>query len=262
MSRLRVPFFAIALAAIVLVVLVELGEPLILGGHQAGAALAGPADALGVSVPAQAQTPPGRAIPYLALVDGVALFTVALMGLGLLVPARLHGRVQGGLTLIFSILLVVGAIVLAVRAVAELLLMISLLFAPPFGTIAYLILWGSFPRGPAGVLLSLLMFLKLVFAGALLLAQPRFLQNKGLVALVVTSLVCTIAAQFLHGLVPAILVSVLDDVAAIAFTVVGAVWGVVLLVGSIPAIVNAVKATGRLDRAAGSAGTNRRASTY
>jgi hypothetical protein len=242
MQRLRVPFFAVALAAILLVVLVELGEPLILGGQRTGAALAGQADALGVSVPAQAHTPPGRGIPYLALVDGVALFTIALMGLGLLLPARLHGRLQGVITLIFAILLTIGAIGLAIVAVGQLILMVSLLFAPPFGTIAYLILWGSFPRGEASVLLSLLMFLKLVFAGSLLLAQPRFLQNKGLVALVLTSILCTIAAAFLQGLVPAVLVSILDEVAAIVFAVVGAIWGIVLLIGAIPAIVKAAKA--------------------
>jgi hypothetical protein len=219
MSRLKVPFFAVALAAILLVVLVELGEPLIVGGG----------------------APPGRGIPYLALVDGVALFTIALMGIGLLAPKRLHGRVQGVVTLVFAILLTIGAVVLAIRAIAQLTLMVSLLFAPPFGTIAYLILWGSFPRGEATVLLSLLMFLKLVFAGSLLLAQPRFLQNKGLVALVLTSLVCTIAAEFLHGLVPLVLVSILDDVAAIVFAVVGTVWGVVLLIGSIPAIALAIR---------------------
>lgn len=243
MQRLRVPFFAVALAAILLVVLVELGEPLILGGQRSGATLAGPADTLGVNLPAQVQTPPGRGIPYLALVDGVVLFTIALMGLGLLLPARLHGRIQGIVTLIFAILLTIGAVGLAIVAVGRLILMVSLLFAPPFGTIAYLILWGSFPRGEASVLLSLLMFLKLVFGGSLLLAQPRFLQNKGLVALVLTSLLCTIAAEFLHGLVPIVLVSILDDIAAIVFAVVGAIWGVVLLIGAIPAIVKAAKAS-------------------
>src|ERR1044071_7642478 len=114
MSRLKVPFFAIALAAILLVVLVELGEPLIIGGHPALA------DSVGVSVTAPAQTPPGRGIPYLALVDGVALFTIALMGLGLLAPKRLHGRLQGVITLIFAILLTTCAIVLAIGAIGQL----------------------------------------------------------------------------------------------------------------------------------------------
>ena len=147
------------------------------------------------------------------------------------------------MTLVFAILLILGAIVLLIVAIGELLLMVTLLLAIPFGTIAYLILWGAFPRGQADVLLSLLMFLKLVFAGALLLAQQRFIQNKGLVALTLTSLLCNVVAAFLQGLVPLILVSILDDVAAIVFAIVGIIWAVVLLIGSIPAIVKAVKAS-------------------
>jgi hypothetical protein len=241
-DRLRTPFFVVALAAMILVVLVEVGSPFLVGGHDVGATLAsaGPA---GVTLPAGAVSPPGRAIAYLALVDGIALFTVALMGAGLLVPDRLHGRLQGIVTLVFAILLILGAIVLLVVAIGELLLMVTLLLAVPFGTIAYLILWGAFPRGQADVLLSLLMFLKLVFAGALLFAQQRFIQNKGLVALTLTSLLCNVIAAFLQGLVPLILVSILDDVAAIVFAIVGIVWAVVLLIGSIPAIVKAVKAS-------------------
>jgi len=171
----------------------------------------------------------------------VVLFTVALMGVGLVLPVRIQGRIQGVATLVFSVLLIIAALVLLVIAVAQLILMVSLLLAVPFGTIAYLILWGFFPRGQAGVLLSLLMFLKLVFAGMLVAAQPRFLANKGLVALTLTTLVCTIVIAFLHGLVPGILVSITDDVAAIVFAVVGIVWAIVLLIGSIPAIVAAVR---------------------
>jgi hypothetical protein len=240
---LRIPFFVVALTAMALAVLVEIGTPLLLGGHSVGATLAIPAGDLGVDVPAQASTPPGYAIAYLALVDGIVLFTVALMGAGLLVPDRIHGRLQGAVTLVFAVLLLLAAIGLLVLAIARLVLMVTLLLAVPFGTIAYLIIWGSFPRGQAAVLLSLLMLLKLVFTGSLLLAQQRFLQNKGLVALTLTSLAGNVLTAFLHGLVPLVLVSILDDVAAIVLAVVSIVWSVVLLVGSIPAIVKAVRAT-------------------
>jgi hypothetical protein len=54
-------------------------------------------------------------------------------------------------------------------------------------------------------------------------------------------LLCNVVAAFLQGLVPIILVSILDDVAAIVFAIVGIVWAVVLLIGSIPAIVKAVR---------------------
>ena len=121
--------------------------------------------------------------------------------------------------------------------------MVTLLLAFPFGTIAYLIIWGSFPRGEAAAVLALLMFLKLVFAGTLVAAQPRFVQNKGLVALVLTSLVANVVVAFLHALVPGVLVSILDAVAAIVVAIVAIVWAIVLLIGSIPAIVTAVRAT-------------------
>jgi len=137
----------------------------------------------GLPPDAGAVQPPGRGIPYLALIDVIVLFTMALMGAGLLLPDRLHGRVQGVITLVASIVLIVVAVTLLVIASVLLLAMVSLFFAPPFGTIAYLVIWGSFPRGDAAVLLllllllSLLMFLKIVFVVMLVLAQPRFLHT-------------------------------------------------------------------------------------
>ena len=246
MGRLKVPFFVLAFVAILLVFLVEVGSPLLLGGHDATGGLRDQAAAVGVpNLPpdADARQPPGAGIPYMALIDVVALFTVSLMGLGLLLPDRLHGRIQGVITLVASIVLIIVSLILLIIAVVLLLTMIALFFAVPFGTIAYLVIWGFFPRGDAAVLLSLLMFLKVVFAVMLVLAQPRFLQNKGLVALIITSLLANVVLAFLQGLVPIILVSIVDEVAAIVFAIVAIIWGIILLVGSIPAIVKAVRAT-------------------
>jgi hypothetical protein len=245
MQRLKTPFFLVALAAVILIVLVELGARLLLGGQDVGADLAGQAGRLGATVPAGATSPPGLAIGYLALVDAVVLFTIGLMGVGLLTPQRLQARLQGVATLVFAILLIITAVVLLVVAVAKLILMVTLFFAFPFGTIAYLIIWGSFPRGQATALLSLLMFLKLVFGAFLLLAQPRFIQNKGLVLLALTSMICNIVVTFLHGLVPTVLVSITDAVAAIVLAVVAIVWAIVLLVGAIPGIVRALRVSRR-----------------
>src|SRR6266545_3555756 len=219
MGELRKPFFLIALIAVGLVVLVELGSSLFLGGHDAGQALLTEAAKRGINASGASdiQQPPGRGIPYLALIDVIAFYTVALMGASLIVPKKLHGRLQGVLTLIGSIVLIIVSLILLIIAFIELLIMVGLFFAFPFGTIAYLAIWGFFPRGDAAVILSLLMFLKLVFAGFLILAQPRFLQNKGLVALIVTSLVANIVVAFLHGFVPIILVSIVDDLAAVIF---------------------------------------------
>ncbi len=241
MDRLKTPFFLVSVAAMIMVILLETGSSFLLGGHNAGAGLADQANQLGVSVPAGAQTPPGLGIRYLALVDACVLFTVALMAVGLLVPQRIQGRVQGIATLIFSILLILGALILLFIALIKLILMVTLFFAFPFGTIAYLIIWGSFPRGHTTVLLGLIMFLKLVFCVFLMIAQPRFLQNKGLVLLSLTSLVCNIVITFLQGIVPVILVSITDAVAAIVMAIVAIIWAIVLLIGSIPGIIRALQ---------------------
>ncbi len=245
MDTLRLPFFILAIVAAALIILVELGSGLILGGDSAGSSLllaieglpAAPSDASSID------EPPGRGIGYLALVDVIMLYTVLLMGAGLLLPDRLHGRLQGIVTLIGSIVLIIVAFTFAIIALIELLIMLALLAATPFGTIAYLALWGFFPRGDAAVLLSLLMFLKIVFAVLLVLAQQRFLQNKGLVLIILTSLLCNVILAFLHGLVPIILVSIVDDLAAILFGIIAIIWGLILLIGSIPAVIKAIRAT-------------------
>jgi len=245
MERLRTPFFIVAMVAAGLAVLVELGATYLIGGSATTGALAQQSGDLGLTVPGggQVEVPPGLAVPYLALIDVIVVFTVALMGAGMLIPDRIHGKLQGVATLIAAIVLILVAIVLLFVAVGKLILMVTLLLAFPFGTIAYLIIWGSFPRGDAAVVLSLLMFLKLVFAGALVAAQQRFTQNKGLVALVLTTLVANLVAAILHAVVPGIIVSITDAIAAIVFAIVAIVWGLVLAIGSIPGILNAIRAS-------------------
>ncbi|GIJ20380.1 hypothetical protein [Micromonospora lutea] len=245
MDALRKPFLLLAMLALVLAVDLEVGAGLLLGGGDAGAALVGSAADLGVEVGevGQVSEPSGRGTGYLALVDAAALWTTGLFCLGLVLPERLHGRVQGVGTLVFSIILIIVAVLALVLAFIELTIMVSLFLAPPFGTLAYLALWGFFPVGDAAVLLGLVLLLKLAWAGLLIVAQPRFLQHKGLVLLILTSLLCTVVLEFLHHLVPVILVSILDSVGALVFAIVALVWALVLLIGAVPAIVKAVRAT-------------------
>jgi hypothetical protein len=248
MGNLRKPFLLLAMLAIVLVVLVELGSGLMLGGADASGLLQNSASDLGTDLGnlGNVSEPPGRGIMYLALIDVIALYTTGLFTLSLVVPDRVQARAQGVATLIGSIILIIVSFVLLIIAFVELMIMVSLFLAPPFGTLAYLFIWGFFPVGKASVIIGLLMFLKLAWAALLIIAQPRFLQNKGLVLLILTSLVCTLCLEFLHGLLPVILVSILDDIGAIIFSVTGIVWGIVLLIGSIPAIVKAVRVTAAL----------------
>lgn len=230
---LRKPIFIIAVVLMALSVLVEVGSTAILKKPAPGAA-------------EQLNSPtPGFGIQYLALVDGMLLFTLALMALSLVVPERIHGRVQGITTLIVSFLLLLGSIVLIFVTIAILLLMVGLLLAPIFGTIAYFAIFGTFDKSGAAATLSLLMFLKLAFVVCLLVADPRFLQNKGLVLLVLTSLLAQVILGFLHGLVPSPLVSITDAIGGIINAVLAAIWAIVFLVGSLVSVVKAL----RVDRA-------------
>ncbi len=246
MDELRRPLFLVAVVMIVLALLVELGSSFVIGGGDATADLRASAAERDIDIDVEqgeVDEPPGLAIPYLALVDGILVFTMLLMVGSLVLPDRLHGRLQGIVTLIFSILLIFGGLILLIIAFIALLVMVSLFLAPPFGTIAYLALWGYFPRGDANLILSLLMLLKLAFAAFLILAHQRFLQNKGLVILVLISLVLNIVVSFLHGIVPIILVSITDAIGAILNAIVAIIWGIVLLIGAIVSIVKAIRST-------------------
>jgi hypothetical protein len=184
--------------------------------------------------------PPGVGVPSLGLLDALLLYTLVLMALTELMTERVLGRVQGIASLIVSILLLVAAIVLIIGTFIKALIMIALFLAAPFGTLAYLAMYGSFNRAGASAVLGASMFLKLAAAVLLVLAHQGFLKMKGLLLLVGTSLVGNIIVSFLQGLVPIILVSITDAVAAIVIGILAAIWAVVLLIFSIISIVKAI----------------------
>jgi hypothetical protein len=244
-EALRKPPLVVALAIILLVVCLEIGATFFIRG----AGGSPPADAppnfsLTVAASGEATKPPGLGVPYLALIDGIVLFTTALVAVGILIPERIQGRIQGIITLIFSLLIIIGGIILIILAITLLLVMIALLFSVPFGTIVYVVLFGFFDRGRASAVLAILMFLKIAFIVCLLLAQQRFVQNKGFVLLVLTSLLGNIIVSFLQGIVPRVLVSITDAIAAIILGIIAVIWAIVLLVGSIVSIVKAIRPAG------------------
>lgn len=240
---LRRPLFVAAVVVAAVVVLAELGMSLLIGGNPAGpipgdvaAALDVPADAIGSTT-----APPGSGIAFLALFDGLLLFTLVLLGTSLVVSHRAYGRVQGIATLVVTFLWIFGGIVLAILAFVQLLLMIGLFVAVPFGTLAYLAIWGFFPVGDAAVVLGLLLVLKIVMAAFLIASQPRFLQVKGLVALIAVSVLLQLVLGFIHGFLPRPVVAIGDQLWALVTAIVAIVWALIMLIGSIPAIVNAVR---------------------
>lgn len=227
-TKLRKPLFFIAVVCVALVVSVELGSTARLNKLSTEAAAS-------LDVPT-----PGHGVPYLALLDGLILYTVVLMGISLLVPERIHGRIQGFAGLVISFTLLLACIGFAIAAFSFLMLMVTLLLSFPFGTIAYFIIYGDFDRVGAGVALGLIMTLKLFAAGFLIFAHQGFLQNKGLVLIFATSFALTFVVGLLHSLVPGVFVSITDAVAGIVAGIVAAVWAGVFFGGSVFSVAKAV----------------------
>lgn len=247
---LRRPFFVAAIVVAAVVVLAELGMSALVGGNPVGVV---PVDvATGVGVDADiaqeadlgASAPPGNGIAYLALVDGLLLFTLALLGSSLILSHRAYGRVQGVVTLVVTLLWILAGLVTAILALVQLLLMVGLFVAPPFGTLAYLAIWGFFPTGEAALVLGLLLVLKIALVVLLVLAQQRFLQVKGLMILIAVSALLQLVLGFIHGFLPGPVVAIGDQFWALVTAVVAIVWALVMLIGAIPAVVNAIRVSG------------------
>lgn len=185
---------------------------------------------------------PGIGITAIAYVDLIFLYTLALISVDFFPALRaVVARVQGLFTLIASLLGFIGSLVLAFLTLTFLMMMVSLLLTVPFGTIAYLAVWGDFDVAGAKVVLALTMTLKLVGVGLILFASPSFLRNKGFMALTFCSLGLSFILGFLHTWPPGILVSIADAVGALLAAIVLIVWTLLLLIGSIPAILRAVR---------------------
>lgn len=213
LSNLRRPLFFVAMGLMALVILAELGmavaAPFI--GEAGGAA--------------------GWSIPMLALLDIQLAFTALLMAAPLVFPEAITGRVQGVATFVMALVLVIVGIIAGVAAFALLMLLIALLTSFPFGPATYVALgYGSFPTGAAAATLGFIMACKLCCVGALVTAHQRFLQNKGLMLMMGTSILATIIVSFLHGFVPSFLVSVSDLIGALIVVVLALIWALLGLV--------------------------------
>jgi hypothetical protein len=227
-DTLRKPFFIIALLLLVLAVMAELGSWFYFNTASQVVHLSDIAN-------------PGLGLPYLAILDGLVLFTILLIGAPLIITDRLHGRIQGIITFIVALFTLLGAVVMIFAALALLMMMISLLLAIPFGTVIYIEKYAAFDKTAAAVALSIIMSFKLGFAVFLVMAHQRFLENKGLVLIILTSFLATIILSFLHGIVPRFLVSITDGIGALIIAILAAIWALVYLIGSIPSIIKALR---------------------
>lgn len=272
MTKIRVPFLVFALLVMLGIVLIEIGSAQAaqvasyLPGFLLGSEPLPLREAAGIFPQAQQDELArlmeqssaeigslrkadlsGFAVRSLAFVDGLLLFTLILMALSLFLPhiypryEYFHAKLQGMVTLVFSILLIIAAIPLLMLIIAKLLLMVSLLLSFPFGTLAYLIIFGRFPHGAMSAVVNLIFFLKLLFGALLLLAHPGFIKHLSFVLYVLAALAVCLIVTFLYGIVPGILVSITDAIAAIVVVVIGILLALVLAVGAVGSIVAAYK---------------------
>lgn len=244
--ELKKPFFVIALILGVLIVVVELVGPSIIPKPDVGISqiCSGLDDDMreecldednrsDILEQANSDKPPGYGIRYLAMIDGPLLFTLILLGLSLILKERKSAKVQGPSSCVGSCLFILGGLVALFMVFMQLLFMLSLLFSPIFGTIAYFAGFGFFPSSTTAILLSMLMLLKIAFCIFLVLAHIRFLQNKGLVFLIICSLVANVIVSLLHGVVPSFLISITDAISAIILAIIGLIWGLIFFLKSI-----------------------------
>jgi hypothetical protein len=255
LDQIRRPFFLAALIAWLLVVLVEVGAGFVLpvpdvSSIDLGAAIVHDnsdqppptAAELQDMVRARTEKPPrpGYAISSLAAFDLLAFLGLFWMGAGLVVSRRLVGRIQGIISLVVALLLIIAGIITVFVLFALLLVMLGLFLAAPFGTLAYLAIWGFFSRGPAAATLGIILVFKVAAAVLLVLAQQDFLKNKCFLILLGLSLLLTVMISFLHGFPPGILVSITDLIAALVILVVSIIWAVLVLIGAIIATIKAI----------------------
>jgi hypothetical protein len=183
----------------------------------------------------------GFGVEALQFVDVYLLFTMLIMSLGLILGEGIHAKVQGVITLIVGIVIIIVAIIKIFIILAKLLLMVGLLLAFPFGTLAYLIIYGDFDTGAAYAVMALLFVLKAVFGVLLVLAHQGFLKNIGLIVYTLLAFVGMIVVSFLYAIVPGFLVSITDAIAGIVLAIIGILLAIWMAIKALIAIVLAIK---------------------
>jgi hypothetical protein len=273
MNRIRLPYFVLAVIIILAVVLIERGAvqaaeaasrlpPFLLGGGPV------PMEQATAIFPRQQQIELNRllsatsqddlarlrkgdlsgfGVRSLQYVDALLLFTMILMAMVLFIPRLVphytgyHAKLQGIVTLIFSIIMILAAIVFLLYVIARLVIMITLLLSFPFGTLVFLIIYGHFPRAAMTAVLSLIFFLKILFGALLILAHQDFIKNLTFVLYILASLAANLIVAFLYGIVPGILVSITDAIAAVVVIIFGIILELMMAIGAVVSIFSAFK---------------------
>jgi hypothetical protein len=143
--------------------------------------------------------------------------------------------------LVLSLLGLLGTLVFAFCTFTLIMLMVTLLLAAPFGTLAYFAVWGHFPTGPARISVALVMSLKLIGIGLIAASHLTLLKNKFFLVLAGCSIGLTFVLGLLYAFPPRFLVSITDAIGALIAAIVAFVWMVIVLIGAIFAVIRAAR---------------------
>jgi hypothetical protein len=193
-----------------------------------------------------AERPPGLALPALALLDGLLAWTGFLFATATVMAQGWHSRLRAVAMLLVCLAVIAAAVLMVMAAIAKLTLMLSLLLAAPFGTIAYLAVFGGFNSGGVLAMLGAATLCRALFIGLLLVASWRYLENKTLMLLTGTGFLGGFLIGLVFAFLPGILHSIGDAVAAIVLAIMALVWAIVLLLRSLPGLIKLL----RVDRLA------------
>jgi len=175
--------------------------------------------------------PTPLSLPAQALLDGLLLVCVAAVALPQLRSRRpLAQGVRVALFVVSLAILLVG-IVVVVAAIARLRYLTALYRSPSAGTLSYLLLYGSFPRGATLAVLSVLLSLKLAAFALLAVSLPRALSRRGIGGLAVTSVATMVVTAFCLALAPSTLGNITDALAASIAALVAVLWAGVSVSG-------------------------------
>lgn len=223
MASVRTPFFVLAVLTMTLVVAFELATLAFLRTAVVGD-----------------ESAPGLGGPYLALLDGILLWTTLVFTMGYFPLKEVTSRVATIIGLILAFFGMIGAFFMILFSFTALMLMVGLLLAAPFGTIAYLAAFGDFPKSEAVAALSFIMLLKLLFLVFLALTDLGYLKAKGLMILLGISILATWLTSFLIALPPSFLSAITDTVGALITSVIGFVWLIVIFIFAIVGVFKAL----------------------
>ncbi|WPD22671.1 MAG: hypothetical protein SD837_21105 [Candidatus Electrothrix scaldis] len=181
---------------------------------------------------------PGMGIKSMVLIDGILLYSWSVIKLGAFLSEKVLTPAVKICNFLFFLAMLIFSFVIIGRAVTQLMLMISLLLAVPFGTIVYMVKYAEFQTTTALAILGMLFALKLSFTASLVVGEKRLFEDyRTFLLLLLFSFIANFLINFLHAIAPGFLVSITDAVAAIVVAVIAIIWLLYMFLDSLWGVI-------------------------